>query len=54
MFKFYKKGSHISRRKYREILRYFSENVNASTTAKLSGINRTTINKIFLEIRTII
>jgi transposase len=54
MVKLYKKGSHISRRKYREILRYFSEDINAVSTARLSNVNRTTINKIFLEIRQLI
>ena len=54
MFKSYKKGSHISERKYREILRYFSADINATTTSKLSNVNRKTINKIYLEIRKII
>ena len=54
MFKPYKKGSHICRRKFLEILKYFCLDIEASKTSKLSGINRTTINKIFLEIRTIV
>jgi len=51
MFKSYKKGSHISCRKFRDILRYFSEDINATTTARLSNVNRNSINKIYLEIR---
>jgi hypothetical protein len=54
MFKSYKKGSHISRTKFRKLLKYFCLGINAVTTAKLSGINRSTINKIFLEIRKVI
>jgi len=51
MFKSYKKGSHISRSKFREILRYFSADINASTTSQLTKIGRKTINNIYLEIR---
>lgn len=51
MFKSYKKWLHISVRKYREILRLFSEDINASTTARLSNVNRNSVNKIYLAIR---
>ena len=51
MFKPYKKRSHISEQKFREILRYFCEDINASSTARLTKVNRTTVNKIYLEIR---
>jgi len=51
MFIPYKKGSHISRSKFREILRYFSTDINASTTSQLTKIGRKTINNIYLEIR---
>ena len=51
MFKPYKKRSHISERKFREILRYFCEDINASSTGRLTKVNRTTVNKIYLEIR---
>jgi transposase len=54
MFKSYKKGSHFSRAKFREVLRYFSEDINASTTARFAKLDRKTINKMFLEIRKII
>jgi len=54
MVKSYKKCSHISRSKFREILRYFSEDICASTISKLTDLDRKTINKLYLEIRTII
>jgi transposase len=54
MVKPYKKGSHFSRAKYREILRYFSADISASQTALFTNLNRDTINKIFLELRQII
>lgn len=50
----YQKWSHFSDRKYREIIRLFSADICAKTTSELTGISRPTINKIFLEIRTII
>ena len=47
----YMKRSHISEKKFREIIKYFCMDFTASTTAKLSGISRVTINKIFNGIR---
>ena len=47
----YQNRSHISERKFREILMYFSEDETASKTAKYSGINRTTINRFFHKFR---
>ena len=47
----YMKRSHISEKKFREIIKYFSMDFTASATAKLSGISRVTINKIFNGIR---
>ena len=43
----YMKGSHISEKKFREIIKYFSMDFTSSEVAKLSGISRVTINKIF-------
>ena len=39
--------AHISERKFREILRYFSEDETASKTAKYARVNRKTINRLF-------
>ena len=36
----YKKHSHISAKKFREIIRYFSLDFNATNAAKLTGISR--------------
>ena len=47
----YKNHSHISEKKFREILKYFSLDFTATNTSKLTGISRNTINKIFNEIR---
>lgn len=33
MLKSYKKVPHLSKRKYREIIRYFGEDINATTTS---------------------
>ncbi len=43
----YYKMTHISERKFREILRYFCEDITATKAAKLSGISRNSINKIY-------
>ena len=43
--------SHILERKFRDILRYFSEDINATVASRLSQINRSSVNKIYLEIR---
>ena len=43
--------AHISERKFREILKYFSEDETASKASKYSGVNRNTINRIFKLIR---
>ncbi len=47
----YMKGTHILERKFREILKYFCEDETASKTAKYSGINRNTVNRIFQKLR---
>lgn len=41
----------ISERKFREILKYFSENETASKTARYSGVNRNIINRFFKIMR---
>ena len=43
--------AHISERKFREILKYFSEDETATKTAKYSCISRKTINNIFQKMR---
>ena len=41
----YIKSAHISERKFREIVRYFSTDLNAVQISELSGLNRNTINR---------
>ena len=50
----YKKGSHISRSKFREILKFFLLDIEASKVSLITKISRPTINKIYLEIRQLI
>jgi len=47
----YKKRSHISEYKFRQIVRHFSLDLTASQIAKLTNINRNTINKYLMQIR---
>ena len=47
----YSKRSKISEKKFREILRYFSIDLNASQITELSNLNRNTINRYLKEIR---
>ena len=47
----YIKRSKISEAKFREILRYFSLDIDAQTVAILTGLNRNTINRYFYLIR---
>src|SRR3989338_9193750 len=44
--------SHISQAKFIEILKYFSQDFNATKTSSLTSISRVTINRIFDKIRT--
>src|SRR4030067_2457585 len=44
--------SHISERKFREILRYFSLDFDASQTSLLTRLTRKTINKLYHKFRT--
>jgi len=47
----YLKRGHISDRKFRDILKYFCFDIDATTTSKLTGISRNSINKVFTGIR---
>jgi transposase len=47
----YIKQAHISERKFREIIKYFSEDLNATQIANLTGISRPTINRYLKAIR---
>jgi transposase len=47
----YKKRSHISNKKFREIVRYFSLDFTATNTANLTKISRNSVNKIYSQIR---
>ena len=47
----YQKYGKISERKFREILRYFALDLNASDTARLTGVSTRSINTIYLKIR---
>lgn len=44
-------GSHISERKFRQIVRFFCLDIEAKKTAELTGISRQSINKIYAAIR---
>lgn len=47
----YLKRSHISEAKFRQVVKYFCEDLTATQIAKLSRLNRKTINRILLSIR---
>jgi transposase len=47
----YKKRSHISAKKFREIIRYFSLDFTTTNTANLTKISRNSVNKIYDKIR---
>jgi transposase len=47
----YYRGSKLSERKFLEILEYFCLDFTATDTAKLSKVNRNTINKIYKMLR---
>lgn len=44
----YVKMTHISERKFRELLKYFCADVSATSAADLTGLNRNTVNR-FLQ-----
>ncbi len=45
------KRARISRMKFREILKYFSLDIEATRIAKLTGLNRNPVNKYRLLVR---
>jgi len=47
----YIKGAHISERKFRVFLRYFSQDMSAPKIAYLTGLNRNTVNRYLRLIR---
>ena len=47
----YIKRAHISGRKFRDILRYFSEDETASKTARYTRVSRKTVNVLFQKLR---
>jgi len=47
----YYNRSRISEAKFREVVKYFSLNIDATKTAEITHLNRNTINKIFDGIR---
>ena len=47
----YLNRSHISERKFREILRCFGLDITATKTAELTSVSRPTVNKIYKKIR---
>lgn len=47
----YQYRSHISERKFREVLRYFAEDETAVKTARYSKLNRKTVNRLFYKMR---
>ena len=47
----YAKRSKISEKKFREILRYFALDLNASQITKRATLNRNTVNRYLIQIR---
>ena len=45
------KRARISTKKFREILKYFWLDIEATKVAQLTGLNRNTVNKYFLLVR---
>lgn len=43
----YLKRAHISEKKFRQILRYFTKDYTAEQTADVSGVSRITVNKLY-------
>lgn len=50
----YRKNSHLDVKKTREIVRYFAEDLSATSTSRLTWINRNTINSWYNYIRYVI
>jgi transposase len=47
----YKRQARIRKSKIKKLVRFFSEDINATKTARLVGVNRNTVNKYFNEFR---
>jgi len=47
----YLRGTHISERKFRGILRCYSLDITATKTSELTGISRPTVNRIYKKLR---
>ena len=47
----YSKGSKLSEREIREVVRCFAADLTALQTAQLTGLNRNTINRIYRALR---
>lgn len=47
----YLKRSKISSKKYREIVRLFCQDLNATQIARLTGVSRKTVNRLLMDIR---
>ncbi|MFM7468576.1 MAG: IS1595 family transposase, partial [Vampirovibrionales bacterium] len=47
----YYKGSHISERKFRELLRCFALDLNAKETSQLTRISHVSCKNIFMKLR---
>ena len=47
----YCRGTHISERKFRDVLRYFSADQTASMTAQFTGVSRNSVNRIYHKLR---
>ena len=47
----YVTNSHLSERKFRELLRLFCADVTAASAAELTGLNRNTVNSYYMRLR---
>ena len=47
----YSKGTHISERKFRQLIKCFPLDLNAHETSKIANISHTTCKKIFQKLR---
>ena len=47
----YYRRARLSERKFRDIVRCFATDLNASDTARLTGITTRSVNPIFLKLR---
>lgn len=47
----YKRKARIGKSKIKKLIRFFAEDINATKTARLVGVNRNTVNKYFNEFR---